>query len=105
MRRLFQFVLEDDGAVCNDSNVYNEGRRSFVAQLTVRGVPDDLVKALRIRAARHGRSAESEHRLLLAEVLQAEPSDFWARADALRGQTRPQRSDSATLQRQQRDER
>jgi plasmid stability protein len=68
-------------------------------------VPDELVKALRIRAARNGRSAESEHRLLLAEVLHAEPSDFWARADALRGQTRRQRSDSATLQHQQRDER
>jgi len=76
-----------------------------MAQLTVRGVPDELVKALRIRAARHGRSAESEHRLLLAEVLRPEPSDFWERADALRGQTRRQRSDSATLQRQQRDER
>ena len=76
-----------------------------MAQLTVRGVPADVVKALRIRAAQHGRSAESEHRLLLAEALQAEPSDFWAQADALRGQTRRQRSDSATLQRRQRDER
>ena len=47
-----------------------------MAQLTVRGVPADVVKALRIRAAQHGRSAESEHRLLLAEALQAEPSDF-----------------------------
>jgi plasmid stability protein len=68
-------------------------------------VPDELVNALRIQAARNGRSAESEHRLLLAEALQGEPSDFWARADALRSQTRRQRSDSATLQRQQRDER
>jgi plasmid stability protein len=65
----------------------------------------EVVKALRIRAARHGRSTESEHCLLLAEVLQADPSDFWERADALRSQTRRQRSDSATLQRQQRDER
>ena len=76
-----------------------------MAKLTVRGVPDGLVKALRIRAARNGRSVESEHRLLLAEVLRVDPSDFWAQADALRSLTRPQRSDSATLQRQQRDER
>jgi antitoxin FitA len=33
--------------------------------LTVRGLDDALIKELRIRAARHGRSAEAEHRLIL----------------------------------------
>jgi len=38
-----------------------------VAQLMVRNLTDDLVKALKQRAAKHNRSAEQEHR----EILQA----------------------------------
>ncbi|MBN8281288.1 MAG: DNA-binding protein [Gammaproteobacteria bacterium] len=38
-----------------------------MAQLVVRNLSDDLVKALKQRAARHNRSAEQEHR----EILQA----------------------------------
>jgi len=41
-----------------------------VAQLLVRDVDEALVKALRERAARHGRSAEAEHREILAKALQ-----------------------------------
>ena len=37
--------------------------------LLVRGVDETLVKALKERAVAHGRSAESEHRAILAEVL------------------------------------
>jgi plasmid stability protein len=40
-----------------------------VATLTVRNLDDDLVRALRIRAAEHGRSAEAEHREILRQVL------------------------------------
>jgi plasmid stability protein len=40
-----------------------------VAQLTVRKVDDELVRALKIRAAENGRSAEAEVRAILAEVL------------------------------------
>jgi len=40
-----------------------------VAQLLVRDVDEALVKALRERAARHGRSAEAEHREILAKAL------------------------------------
>lgn len=76
-----------------------------MAQLTVRNIPDDVVRALRVRAARHGRSAESEHRRLLAEALQDETTSFWLRADSLRSESRKQRSDSAALQREMRDER
>lgn len=40
-----------------------------MAQLLVRDVDEALVKALRERAARHGRSAEAEHRDILAKAL------------------------------------
>jgi plasmid stability protein len=40
-----------------------------VAQLVVRNLPDDLVKALKLRAARNNRSAEQEHREILQAVL------------------------------------
>ena len=40
-----------------------------MANLLVRGIDDALVKALRARAARHGRSAEAEHRAILAASL------------------------------------
>lgn len=38
-------------------------------QLTVRKVDASLVRALKERAARHGRSAEAEHRIILEEAL------------------------------------
>ena len=38
-------------------------------QLTVRQVDEELVRALRLRAALHGRSAEAEHREILRMVL------------------------------------
>ena len=40
-----------------------------MAALTVRNLDDDVVRALRIRAAEHGRSAEAEHREILRQVL------------------------------------
>jgi plasmid stability protein len=40
-----------------------------MAQLIVRRIKDDLVRALRLRAARHGRSAEAEHREILRKTL------------------------------------
>ena len=42
-------------------------RGTEMAQLTLRNLPDDLVKVLKQRAAKHNRSAEQEHR----EILQA----------------------------------
>ena len=38
-------------------------------QLIVRNLEEDVVQALKIRAARHGRSAEAEHREILREAL------------------------------------
>ena len=43
-----------------------------MAQLLVRSVDEGLVRALKRRAARHGRSAEAEHRAILHEVLSAD---------------------------------
>ena len=39
------------------------------AQLIVRNIEEEVVEALKLRAARHGRSAEAEHRELLREAL------------------------------------
>jgi plasmid stability protein len=81
-------------------------KTKVMAQLTVRNVPDAVVRALRLRAAKHGRSAEAEHRLILDETLRpAGAADFWAQADARRSRSRPQRSDAAALQREMRDQR
>jgi plasmid stability protein len=40
-----------------------------VAQLIVRNLEQEVVQALELRAAQHGRSAEAEHRELLRKVL------------------------------------
>lgn len=40
-----------------------------MARLIVRDVDDEVVEALKIRAAQHGRSAESEHREILRDAL------------------------------------
>jgi plasmid stability protein len=40
-----------------------------MADLLVRGVDEDLVRALKARAGAHGRSAEAEHREILAAAL------------------------------------
>jgi antitoxin FitA len=48
------------------------GRRAItdsMAQLIVRNIDETVVEALRLRAARNGRSAEAEHREILREVL------------------------------------
>lgn len=76
-----------------------------MAQLTVRNIPDDIVRALRIRAARNGRSAEAEHRMILASALTAAETDFWQRADALRAATPRPQTDSVKLLREMRDSR
>jgi len=39
------------------------------AQLIVRNLEEEIVRELRMRAARHGRSAEAEHREILREAL------------------------------------
>jgi plasmid stability protein len=75
-------------------------------QLLVRNVPGDVVEALKRRAARHGRSAEAEHRAILEQALRAGRDAFRARADALRKATSGRiEGDSADLIREDRDNR
>ena len=40
-----------------------------MSSLIVRNIEESIVQALKERAARHGRSAEAEHRALLSDVL------------------------------------
>jgi antitoxin FitA len=57
--------------------------------LTVRNVDDELVRRLKIRAAKNGRSAEAEHRDILAQaLLRSEAGEsFWEMADRVRKMT------------------
>lgn len=43
-----------------------------MAMLTVRNLPDDVHRALRVRAAQHGRSTEAEVREILAFAVKPE---------------------------------
>jgi antitoxin FitA len=76
-----------------------------VGQLTVRKLDDEIIRRLKLRAARHGRSAEAELRAILEEALQSEEEDFWTLADRLRAETPQPQSDSGELVREMRDER
>jgi plasmid stability protein len=68
--------------------------------LIVRNVDDELVRRLKMRAARHNRSAEAEHR----EILPSEA--FTEVAARIRALTRGrQHTPAEQLQRESRDER
>ena len=79
----------------------------MTSNLHVRNVDDGLIRKLKQRAARHGRSAEAEHREILRLALSAEiePS-FDALAAELRKLTRGRKqTPSEALQREGRRER
>ena len=59
-----------------------------MAQLTVRNVNEQIVRALKLRAASNGRSAEAEHRELLRSALLPDRETFASRASALRRRLR-----------------
>ena len=87
-------------------NINVAATESIMPQLLVRDVPQDVVAALKRRAAEHGRSAEAEHRIILEEALHPGRAGFWQRAAALREETRGRISvPSEKLIRQDRDER
>ncbi len=73
-----------------------------MAQLTVRNVNEQVVRALKQRAATHGRSAEAEHRELLRNALLPGQESFAARARALRERLRSS-VDSSVVIRADRD--
>jgi plasmid stability protein len=53
-----------------DSVDINVCKGACMADLLVRGVDASIVKALKARAVANGRSAEAEHRAILAAVLE-----------------------------------
>lgn len=59
-----------------------------MAQLTVRKINEQIVRALKQRAAANGRSAEAEHREILRAALLDGTADFASRAAALRARLR-----------------
>ena len=75
--------------------------------LHVRNLDEELIKKLKRRAARHGRSTEAEHREILRQALsdESEPS-FETLAAELRRLTRKRKqTPSEVLLREGRDER
>ena len=75
-----------------------------MAQLTVRGVPNEVAAALKARAARAGRSAEAEHRHILEEALRPRGgADFFEAARARRVKPPPGTPSTTELLRRGRD--
>ena len=75
--------------------------------LHVRNVDDEIVSRLKRRAARHGRSAEAEHREILAQALstEAEPSFAELAAQLRELLAHREHTPAEALQREGRDER
>lgn len=79
----------------------------MAGNLHVRNLDDDLIVRLKRRAARHGRSAEAEHREILRQALAAEiePSFDTLAAELRKLIGRRKQTPSEILQREGRDER
>ena len=77
------------------------------SNLHVRNLDDELVARLKRRAARHGRSAEAEHREILRQALanEAEPSFDQLAADLRKLTKRRKQTPSEILLREGRNER
>lgn len=96
--------LPADAVVDSIAVIASIKRRPCMAQLTVRNLSTEVVRALKRRAAAHDRSAEAEHRAILESILRPDGGDFWQRAARLREQTRGRAvSDSTDLIRADRD--
>jgi antitoxin FitA len=78
-----------------------------MGSLSVRNVDDELILRLKRRAARHGRSAEAEHREILRQALAGETTENWDELAArLRELTRGRKHTPVeVLLRESRDER
>lgn len=79
----------------------------MTGNLHVRNLDDDLIASLKRRAARHGRSAEAEHREILRQALAAEidPSFEQLAADLRELTEDRKQTPSEILLREGRDER
>ena len=73
-----------------------------MTHLTVGKIDEELLDALRRRAAANGRSVEAEHRAILRAALLGEKADFAERAAALRQRLRSS-IDSSEIVRAYRD--
>lgn len=74
--------------------------------LHVRDLDDEIIARLKVRAREHGRSAEAEHRAILAEALRPDQASFDELAARLRELTKGRvHTPSEVLQRESRDER
>lgn len=78
-------TAQGDHIACNEG-IYLKA--FLMTQLTVRKVRDEIVRALKQRAAANGRSAEAEHRDILRKALLEEEESFAARAGTLRQRLR-----------------
>jgi antitoxin FitA len=81
-----------------------------MAQMTIRRLDDELYRKLKIRAARHGRSAEADVREILRQTLTEEGTrsaneDWVRRAEALARALPRLATDSADLIQEERDRR
>jgi plasmid stability protein len=74
-----------------------------MGQLIVRGLDDRLIQTLKQRAARTGRSAEAEHRIILEQALGPETETFAEAAARMRARTPRQTTNAADIIRQDRD--
>lgn len=79
----------------------------MAGSLHVRNLDDDLIARLKRRAARHGRSAEAEHREILRTALVGDDDRSFAKLAAeFRERTKGRdQTPSEVLQRESRDER
>ncbi|MFP3945161.1 MAG: FitA-like ribbon-helix-helix domain-containing protein [Alphaproteobacteria bacterium] len=79
----------------------------MAGNLQVRNLDDDLIVRLKRRAARHGRSAEAEHREILRQALssEVEPSFMELAADLRRMTASRRHTPSEKLLREGRRER
>ncbi|NUS21659.1 hypothetical protein EN828_13365 [Mesorhizobium sp. M2D.F.Ca.ET.185.01.1.1] len=79
----------------------------MAGNLHVRNLDDDLIAKLKMRAARHGRSAEAEHREILRQALEkeSEPSFDELAAQLRRLTAQRKQTPSEVLLREGRDER
>ncbi|MGH9416012.1 MAG: FitA-like ribbon-helix-helix domain-containing protein [Terriglobales bacterium] len=75
--------------------------------LHVRNLDQDLIARLKLRAARHGRSVEAEHREILRQALASEqqPAFDQLAAELRKLTSRRKQTPSEVLLRQGRDER
>jgi plasmid stability protein len=82
-------------------------RAPVAGNLHVRNLDDELIARLKRRAARHGRSAEAEHREILRQALanEAEPSFDQLAADLRKLTRRRKQTPSEILLREGRKER